>query len=859
MAQRMPWLSRAYADKLQNKQQKDAFKKFSAPPTPLEREEGETVMKPSNQWKVAQFEKLMEEKLSELGSNTPAGRAWQLKKLHHYFNQTAQSADGLLEDKFVTEFCCWLMGKSKYNENTTLTPWGPQRLVGKSIEAYLLEFFDKKTTYELELQKLAAKCRIAPPTTIEEAWIYFKYIVTRSKEDVLPDQFLTFDEGYLPDMDYWLRSVQKVTLPSQPGLFGRGDRYYTAPDKTGVIHWKTPEYGYNDEKLPQPNKTERQGFGAGDPGYECEAEEAHLAYVTGKHGNIAQPNREQKAVIRTIRERYNQSGEPVTQDAPNARDSSLPPTGATGPNLATNDSGQSSAPGLSPLPTETQATNQVDDMTADEQGEGTGESIEYDPLADFMKERAELELLTQSLSQKKHTEAENKRKQEEEREREADRKRYEEYLQNQAKNKKVEKAVQQMENEGKTVTQEKINEMLNGKEEEEEPEFMEVEEEEEKLPTEKIPEQTPPPPQENTPPPSPPKKTETPPPNAEQQAGVNPAFVEEVAKMNDHELLMYLHKSYAMNVKSMITMVEDIGPLRTFERLKEEFSREWNQQTESYIDVPPEQAAAGAEMLKSQFFNYLYAYAENDMRNGTTNHRTSPLELIHWLTKKKEFAAREQREKEKEAEKAKQKSQRTVISKAPIPSTSEEEEAERVAQEIAAKQKEEEAKVSEKVAEDTRRAKAGEKTGMKYQEGLHPKEKARMEKINKAAEAQKQREKANPTPPVRTPTPPPPRSSSSSSSSSTGLRPRKMMQVEGEDIYEDSSATKSEEEKLNRLYTAAEGGDDKAEEELVAYEEELNRKINRRRQTLKQMEEKKSRHGRHKQGGSQSYGKGGPR
>lgn len=98
--------------------------------------------------------------------------------------------DRQVDKSFVEEFHNWILGKSKLNTEENNTPWGAQRLTGKSINAYLHSFVDSKMDFQTKLAKL----KLFPPQTIGEAWLYYKYIVCKKEP---------LDEDYLSDFNYW--------------------------------------------------------------------------------------------------------------------------------------------------------------------------------------------------------------------------------------------------------------------------------------------------------------------------------------------------------------------------------------------------------------------------------------------------------------------------------------------------------------------------------------------------------------------------------------------------------------------------------------------------------------------------------
>lgn len=172
--------------------------------------------------------------------------AWEWAVKITELEQWESSKELFASEAFIKEFICWLLGKSKWNR-PEITPWGHQRLVGPTIREFVKDFAMKKTEYKLELQKL--KADPAPPTTIGDAWIYWKYLVAPLDADNPTNNIDTrtdnidYDKGFLPDMEYWINSRQSPKYADQV----RNNRFLT-----------TAQYAANPPSIP-----------LGDPGLVC--------------------------------------------------------------------------------------------------------------------------------------------------------------------------------------------------------------------------------------------------------------------------------------------------------------------------------------------------------------------------------------------------------------------------------------------------------------------------------------------------------------------------------------------------------------------------------------------------------------
>lgn len=262
-----------------------AFKKFGPPPSPLETENASGSMIPNGRWKKGYIKKLRESKMKGIFDRTdtfsylplfPSSNpnntglsqaelqnnredAWKWAAIIDELEDFEEAKDPSANEAFVSEFICWLLGKSRWN-HPNITPWAYQRLVGDSIQEFIKEFVMKKTEYALELQKLKADPQ--PPNNIGDAWIYFKYLVTpldlKAAEggvnfNLKPPKDFSYDEGFLPDMEYWIRvrqdpeyarSVQQTRSNAADTLPQTAPRYYDRVEGGEQIAYKGPPTVY---------------------------------------------------------------------------------------------------------------------------------------------------------------------------------------------------------------------------------------------------------------------------------------------------------------------------------------------------------------------------------------------------------------------------------------------------------------------------------------------------------------------------------------------------------------------------------------------------------------------------------------
>lgn len=293
---------------------RNAPNKFFPPYNPLQYEERNKKMTPDWHWRTKFLEKQLLGKRQELIqrnqrqntnranslANTPQAlvsanaqlamnnntveidaldaniQAWEWAYSMLELQDWEDSKELFAAEGFISEFICWLLGKSAWN-NPVITPWGYQRLVGPTIREFVKDFAMKKTEYKLELQKL--KADPCPPTTIADAWIYWKYLVApQDPKNPEPnsDGNFDYDKGFLPDMEYWIKSRQS----------GSNSNYVSV---TSRANWTT-DGRYQNLQYPElfPNAGEQPTIPLGDPGLSCPPP-SHAFSFLDQRSLISQP------------------------------------------------------------------------------------------------------------------------------------------------------------------------------------------------------------------------------------------------------------------------------------------------------------------------------------------------------------------------------------------------------------------------------------------------------------------------------------------------------------------------------------------------------------------------------------------
>lgn len=157
--------------------------KFQPPQSPLEKEDKSKKLR-APQWYIRDRTlDFIHDKIDSIRAqfnNRPLSdeakyelRAWTNKLVQ--VESKALNPD--INEEFINDFHDWLLGKSIFNKDKRLTPWGTRRLVGKEFDKYFTMFIEKKYEFDARLIKL----KMTIPDNLNDAWIYYLYYV-RNRE-----------------------------------------------------------------------------------------------------------------------------------------------------------------------------------------------------------------------------------------------------------------------------------------------------------------------------------------------------------------------------------------------------------------------------------------------------------------------------------------------------------------------------------------------------------------------------------------------------------------------------------------------------------------------------------------------------
>lgn len=83
------------------------------------------------------------------------------------------------DNNYARDFWAWTMGRSRHNDDLRLTPWGRKDLLHiPGIRERIDMFVKKRMEFQQALVLLWARGQQGFLRTLEEAWLYYKYIVT---------------------------------------------------------------------------------------------------------------------------------------------------------------------------------------------------------------------------------------------------------------------------------------------------------------------------------------------------------------------------------------------------------------------------------------------------------------------------------------------------------------------------------------------------------------------------------------------------------------------------------------------------------------------------------------------------------
>lgn len=145
--------------------------KFAAPKHPLLVEQTLKKIQPIGAYKDAIKEAyFLKSMYNESEADIQAAWANQLVKFE------AQQLDDKIDSEFKNDFRAWVCGNSPFNANAKITPWGRKPLfyVNQGVRDFLTAEHDMHHDFRAALIKLQFE---GPGKTIEQAYLYYKYIV----------------------------------------------------------------------------------------------------------------------------------------------------------------------------------------------------------------------------------------------------------------------------------------------------------------------------------------------------------------------------------------------------------------------------------------------------------------------------------------------------------------------------------------------------------------------------------------------------------------------------------------------------------------------------------------------------------
>lgn len=216
-------------------------KKFDPPADPLVEEENIPDIRPLPGWaakkKQDAIQSIIQQEIASAKGDPvkiqAIQNAWEIKQMQI----KDEFVNGNINKGFQQEFHNWLLGKSPLNTVKNGTPWGAQRLVGPEINEYLRIFCEKKIDFQTKLTKLG----LAPPYTIGEAYLYFKYLLCKQTP---------LDEEYLTDFNYW----------TNPSLFNNQNKNKNLNNTDPITNQPYQNAVKPEDMVPKNAMT------AGDPG-----------------------------------------------------------------------------------------------------------------------------------------------------------------------------------------------------------------------------------------------------------------------------------------------------------------------------------------------------------------------------------------------------------------------------------------------------------------------------------------------------------------------------------------------------------------------------------------------------------------
>jgi hypothetical protein len=180
----------------ENKASKTGAQKYKPGKDPLEVEAQIPSIKPSD----GDHRKAVLEVLKNI-ENAPGATADDRAAVALYrTNYAMEEVPTSVNDDFLKRFWCWLIGRGT-EKDTSRTKWGRANVaaINSEVAAYVELFVKKRLDYALKIVKL----NTSVPQTLNEYYLYFKYIVNGKVKQATDDngtQYFDFsDDDYLRD------------------------------------------------------------------------------------------------------------------------------------------------------------------------------------------------------------------------------------------------------------------------------------------------------------------------------------------------------------------------------------------------------------------------------------------------------------------------------------------------------------------------------------------------------------------------------------------------------------------------------------------------------------------------------------
>lgn len=175
-----------------------------APQTPLEAEKALSIITPLPEKQRSAAEKRIDDLIKEakrLG-NAAAVQALEM----HKYQLLATGTDESVKMSFLKDFWAWLVGQGK-DEDVKKTWWGRTNMAkyDPTIREYIEGFMKKRQEYAMALWKLETRA----PENLNEAYLYFKYIVRGGVKQNEDGSFDFRDNSFLDDWELLLKVFNK--------------------------------------------------------------------------------------------------------------------------------------------------------------------------------------------------------------------------------------------------------------------------------------------------------------------------------------------------------------------------------------------------------------------------------------------------------------------------------------------------------------------------------------------------------------------------------------------------------------------------------------------------------------------------